>query len=198
MDFNIRKQVLVVALVVIGMISAVGISIAQEEAKQQSVMPLSVAVIDLEIIYRDGEASRDARRQLKVYQKKIQNDIKKENNALRKAEQSLNRKRSILPPEKFAQERDKFEKNIVAVQRKVQNLQRKFNQAQADASQMTAVALEKVVKTIVQERGYDLILDANQTIFSSTKMNITQETLKRLNEQLPRIKVVLRPVSKER
>ena len=51
--------------------------------------------------------------------------------------------------------------------------------------------LTQVVAGLAKERGHDLVLDRRQTIFSKDEMQMTAETLKRLNKRLPMLELKL-------
>jgi Skp family chaperone for outer membrane proteins len=162
---------------------------AQQMAAQEEPLLLRPAVIDLDLIRREAAVAKDVRTQIAKYHEAFLAENKKDEESLRVAGQELSRKRTILAPDAFAEERRKFEQYLEEVQRAVQKRKRDLDRVQEETMRKFGAVLTKVIAQLAQERKLTLILRKDQTFLVAKKLNITADVLKRLDEQLPTLKV---------
>lgn len=147
------------------------------------------AVIDMQRIVRDAAAFRDARNQLEQRRSAWEGDLAKEEERLRKEEQDLVRQRQTLTPDAFDKRRSEFERKVTDFQRRRQDrsvaLEQAFDKARADIGR----GVVEIVSVLVQERGYNLVLDKSQVVFHAVDMEITDEVLRRLDQKMPTVKI---------
>ena len=149
-----------------------------------------IAVIDINLIIREGLAFNAIRDQISKYRKVFQDEIQKEEEALRNANQELARQRTLLSSEAFVAKREDFEKRVADVQRLVQQRKQNLDRAQGGAMSKIQDSLNRIVSTISKEQGISLILRKDQTILAAKELQITKMVLDRLNSAMPTIKVV--------
>jgi|GEM_PF-571641 len=110
---------------------------------------------------------------------------------LREAERELARQATILAPDALAQKRREFEGRIAEVQTGMQARKRELDQAFAYGMKEVQRTLTMIIAALAKERDFNLVLPHGQIVFSDSSLNITDETLRRLNAQLPTVKVPL-------
>lgn len=159
---------------------------------QQSV-PLSIAILDVELVLRSAEAVRDIRSKLRKSMDAFRADTQKEEEEIRKAQQELAGKHSVLAAEDYEKERRRLEERLTAAQVKVQQLRRSLDQAQTQAMGQVQGALNGIVAEIANEKSLTLILRKDQAVLVATQLEITDEVLRRLNNQLPSVEVAVPP-----
>ncbi|MGE5147977.1 MAG: OmpH family outer membrane protein, partial [Candidatus Eiseniibacteriota bacterium] len=75
--------------------------VGAEEAKPAKPAASSVAVIDVQAIFRDALAMKAVRDQIEVQRKNFQAEIASEENKLRQAGQELEKQRAVLSTEAY-------------------------------------------------------------------------------------------------
>ncbi len=150
---------------------------------------VNVAVIDLNLIIREGKAFKGIREQIGNFRKVFQGEIQKEEEALRNANQELSRQRALLSQEAFAEKRKEFQGRVAAVQRLVQQRKVNLDRAQAAAMKTIQDKLNEIVTTMANEFSLSLILRKEQTVLAVPQLEITGQVLERLNAQLPAVQV---------
>ncbi len=154
----------------------------------------SIAVLDIQRILRESLAAKSVRPQADKIRGKYQKEVRNQESQLRKAEQDLARQRAILSPEAYAQKRRKFEERARTAQRSVQGRKRQLDKAFGGAMEKVRGALVKIAAKIASERKINLVLPKSVVLLSLKSLDITDQTLARLNKQLPSVKVtVARP-----
>tara|TARA_B100001029_G_C15036977_1_gene440791 strand:+ start:429 stop:986 length:558 start_codon:yes stop_codon:yes gene_type:complete len=149
----------------------------------------SAAVVDFQILLNDSKVAIDANEQIDEIAKSIQADIKKIEESVLTEQKKLIEAEGIMAPEAFESKRIDYEK-------KVQNLQIKSQESALKIDRMIAVtrakildAIKPILEEIALEKGITIMFDSNNVILNADNMDITKEVLKKLNQNLPKIKV---------
>lgn len=149
----------------------------------------SVGVVDIQRLFRESAAGKSANQQLADLRARYQTEIAKIEERLRVEEAELNRARVSLPPDQFETKRRDLTRKVQETQRQVQERNTALDSAQAQARDEMLKVIQQIVIALMGERGFTLILDQAQVLLSHDGLNITQEALRRLDQQLPRVRV---------
>lgn len=152
-----------------------------------------IAVVDVQKILREAAASRTIRPQLAKLKKEYRARFKKMEEVLRAANQDLNRQRAILSPEAYKVQRKAFRKRASETQREVQAAQRQLDGSLATAMRKIHRTLQRITAKFAEDKGIKLILPKSSVLLMETRFDITEEILKRLNEQLPSLTIKVPP-----
>lgn len=177
------RRFLLLAVALLALAAAPGPLHAQETPG------VRLGILDVGRGLRDATSVKGIRSQLNSYMDSYRADTQKEEQSLRAAQDELGRKRTVLSAEAFAAERQKLEQRLAAAQGKVQDRRQSLERVHAEAMQKVQDALAGIVTTIAKERGLTLILRKDQTLFALPAYEITDEALKRLDKQLPSVKI---------
>ena len=169
-------------------IFAVGTS---DNAYGQATPPAKIAIVELQRIMFESAAAIDIKVQVDQRRLVYQNEITKQEQALRAAEQELARQATILAPDALAQKRREFEGRFAEVRASMQARKRELDQAFSYGMNEVQRTLTMIIAALAKERGFNLVLPNGQIIFADSSLNITNEALRRLNAQLPSVKVPL-------
>ncbi len=169
-------------------IFAVGTS---ADAYGQATPPAKIAILEFQRIMLESAAAIDIKVQVDQRRLVYQNEITKQEQVLRAAEQELARQATILAPDALAQKRREFEGRVAEVQTGMQARKRELDQAFVYGMKEVQRTLTMIIAALAKERGFNLVLPHGQIIFVDRSLNITDEALRRLNAQLPSVKVPL-------
>lgn len=161
---------------------------AQEQVPQP-VQAFPVGIVDMAKVRQSSTALRSIADQITEYRNTFQKDIQAEENSLREANQELSRQHAVLSAEAFDEARRAFEDRVADVQRTVQQRKAELEKVREAGMRDLQRALNLIVAEIAEERGLVLVLSRDQTVLSANALEITEEVLKRLNEQLPDVTV---------
>ncbi len=150
---------------------------------------LKIAVIDYQVILRKSSAIKSVREQAEMHRKKLQSEITDKEKKLRADGQALAQQRAVLSPEAFAKRQSELQSKMVEVQSQVQARRRQLEQAFAQADRKFENTVVKLVDLIAKENGYNLVFNKNPLMYAAPKLDITAMVLKRLDKQLPTLKV---------
>ena len=110
---------------------------------------------------------------------------------LEEMDSELLRQRSILAPEVFEQKQREFERRVDEFETRVQQITIMIDRAHSRAVREIQVSLSEIVDELSQERGFTFLLPTSQVVYMSKELDVSDEVLRRLDERLPRVEVVL-------
>ena len=148
----------------------------------------NLAVLNVQKIYRDAVAAVKLREDIDVGREKARAGLAAKEKKLLEADQALKQQRAILSADAFAKKSQDIGNQVTELQRDVAN-QRKANEekyARGIAEIQKAVVV--IVSEIADERKLDIVLTSSAVVLQSMAIEITDETMKRLNERLPQVK----------
>jgi Skp family chaperone for outer membrane proteins len=131
------------------------------------------------------------RPQIEKIRNDYRNDVKQQEGTLRKAEQELAQQRAVVSAEVFAQKRREFEQRAQEAQAQVQERKRVIDQALAGAIDKIRASTVDVAKEIATERKIDIILPRGAVFLAVQNLDITTETMRRLDGKLPSVTIAM-------
>ena len=160
---------------------------------QQKLPPgnIKFAVVNFEKIFREAAATRSIAPQIAKLKKQFDGQFKDLQKQLQSVEQGLKGQRNILSPEAYAEKLKAFKKQVSGEQRNVQTVQRMVVRAEGNAYKNVRRAFHRIAQEIAKERSLDLIFPRSGLIHVNSRYDISDAILKRLNKNLPFVKVKL-------
>ncbi len=157
----------------------------------------TIAVIQYQRILREAKAMKSIRPQREKLRADFEQAVRDEERKLRAAERELVNQRSILSPEAYAQRRRQLGERVKEAQRKASAKKREIERALDIAMTKVRGNLRKITAAIAKERSASLVLPRSTVVvLVERKYDITKEALRRLDEQLPSVKVIMPPTTK--
>jgi len=166
-------------------------SVAQEAAKPADgalVAPV-VAVVDIQKVLRECNASKAVREQLQAKRDGYQKEILEREKALHDEQQALKKAQSTLTEAQFTEKRKAFEAKVKKVQESVQNRARTLDTAMNDALNQIKQTAGQIVSDAAAARKANLVLDKGQVVVVESSLDLTKEVMEKMNAKLPKVDV---------
>lgn len=157
---------------------------------------LSIAIIDVQFIIQESTAMKAVREELAKLRQSLQSEVQQEEARFREERNKLLRQRGVLTPQAFSRRRNQLVSKFAAVQRRLQGKSRSLEAASAATLREFQKSLFGVVENLAKERGYTLVLSQTRVAYAHPTYMETDEVLKRLNKQLPVLKLQMPEPSK--
>ncbi|HUY68324.1 MAG TPA: OmpH family outer membrane protein [Alphaproteobacteria bacterium] len=179
---------------VAGLALALGVAPAGAAPKTGASLPSPViAVLDVQRILQESLAAKSVQQQLETQRAKFQSETDKEEDGLRKTEQGLSHARAHLGPAAYAARQQELSRRLMAVENHVQDRRHRLDEAFTNAMDTVRDSLLAIVKDVAHERGANIVLVKQQTLWMNRDFDITGEVLKRLDQKLPQVAVNVVP-----
>ncbi len=165
--------------------------IAQQETKEDTIENINfpAAVIDMKMVLSKSSAFSTLQKEIQKVEKNYKDEIKKEEDILKKEQEQLVAQKSVLSNEEFKEKEDAFKIKVNKIQGKVEKIRRELESTMAKGMQVIQQEAVKHMKEIARKEGYLLVFDANTTVISADKINISSIVVEKLNKSLPKITV---------
>ena len=151
----------------------------------------SIGIIDINKVLTESSAAIDATKQIEKIQKKSEEESKNEDELIIKEREKLIEQQSVMAPEAFEVKVSDFEKKVQTYQIQKQDKLRKLDQMVQAARAKILEEVKPIINDYASELGITVILEKNSVILSADDMDMTDEVIKILNKNLPKIKVEL-------
>ncbi len=153
----------------------------------------AIAVVNIGQVMRESTAAKMVREQLESKYKGFQADISKKQESLQKEDQELGKKKSVLSKEAFEEKASEFRKKVTEAQKDAQTKKVMFDNASARSSEEIQKAVTGIVAELAKEKGFVLAVSSenptSQILYADSKLDISAEVIKRLNDKLPKLDV---------
>jgi len=151
----------------------------------------SIAIVDLNLVLSDSKSAKDATKQFEKIQKSMEKDIVESDKKMLEERNKLIEQQSVIAPEAFEIKAKDYEKKLqnyqVDKQKKLRNLEGVLQNVRNEILEN----VKPILEDLSMELGVTVILEKNSVLLNANNMDITENVIKRLNKELPKIKVSL-------
>ncbi|MEM7224211.1 MAG: OmpH family outer membrane protein [Pseudomonadota bacterium] len=168
------------ALLALMICFATGPSLAQNAG-------VKVAILDVERIYLTASAARALKKDINTRSQPARDALAKRESQLVQENTQLSRQRSVLSQEVYAQKSQDLAQKLAQLERDSRDLRERQEDQLKKGLLEIQVVVKDVVQEIADEKGFDLVLANRVVMLQADTLDITQETLDRLDKKLPKI-----------
>lgn len=195
MTFPIVLRQFAIALAAVISVTTVWAAQAQQPApgtatpaKSSTAAPV-ILIVDYQKVVRDAEGAKSVRQQIDTYRQNFQKEISAKETDLAAKQQELSKQSTVMSAEALTTKRKEFEQQVGEVQRMAIIRGRMLDEAYGKAMNDFNSVLQSIVDRLATERSADLILPRAGLLFVAKNLDVTDEALKRLNQQLPKVTI---------
>ena len=152
-----------------------------------SAAELKVVVIDTQRILADSTAAKSLKEELDKVRDKYQADVKAGEEKLRKSEGEFAKQKGVLAKEALAAKQKEFSDEVNKVKQGLQDQRVKIDNGYKNSINEIQKVLKKIVEDMAAEQKFDIAFPSQSLIFATKALDISDEVVKRLNQQLPKV-----------
>ena len=182
--FKTSKKMYTIALVILTLVNS-------NVWANENYPNTSIAIVDLNLILSDSKAAKNATKQFEAIQKNTEDEIIASDKKMLEERNKLIEQQSIIAPEAFELKAKDYENKLQNYQVEKQNKLRKLEGILQKARNEILENVKPILEELSKELGVTVILEKNSVLLSATNMDITDNVIKKLNKELPKIKVSL-------
>ncbi len=149
----------------------------------------SIGVIDINKILSESKAAISASEQIEKIAIDIEEEIKKSDEVILKEQNMLIESQSIMAPEAFESKKNEYEVKVQNYNNERQAKLIKIDELIAISRNDVLNALKPILEDISNEKGITILLEKGSVMLSADKMDITDEVLKKLNKEMPKLEI---------
>ncbi len=169
-----------------------GLTMARAQTSTTSVDGPIIAVLDVQQVLRRAAAAKGIREVMEARRKKFEKEISEERLQLQGEENQLRKQSTILSPEAMSNKRRVLENKVSDLRRKAEQKRGILNRAFNGATRELRQEIAKVLADLMKERNITITLARKAVLVFDQRLNVTEEVLKRLDKNLPNVKIDIR------
>jgi len=150
---------------------------------------LNIAVIETDQIVEKSKAMKEAKEKILKQRESYQSELSEEEGDLKKKIEKLEKQKSKFTTEALKKKEEKLSKEFAELNELLQRRNETLQKAEIDIMNQIGEKIEEILQEIKKEENIDIILSSKQVILYNDNMNISDKVLKKLNKELPKIKV---------
>jgi len=159
-------------------------------AAQQPVAPL-ILIVDMEQILQDAKAAKGVQSVISQQYNAYSKEIAQQEDELQKARAELERQRTVITPDAFSLRAHELQQRYDDLDQAVQGRRQALQQSLNEAMGIVKNAALAVVKSIVEARHANLVIQKQAIVFEAEGLDVTPEAIKALDEKLSSVPVNL-------
>tara|TARA_Y100001935_G_C17140464_1_gene425290 strand:+ start:141 stop:698 length:558 start_codon:yes stop_codon:yes gene_type:complete len=151
----------------------------------------SIGVLDLNKVLLDAKAAKNAAEEIDKIAKKIEDELINSDESMIKEQNKLIESQSIMAPEAFELKRKEYEEKVQNYNIERQKKLLSVDQLVESSRNEILNNLKPILENISETKGITVILEKGTVLLNAETMDITEEVIKTLNKELPKIEVSL-------
>jgi Skp family chaperone for outer membrane proteins len=178
---NLKRKMMTLAagILWVAIIAEVRVASAQEKPGGAN-----IALVDVQFLMENSSVSGNVRAQIDRLRANYQKEFKEKQEELTRLFQSIARERATLPPDAYERRLGELQRRTSDLEKEAQERHRRLDSIMAAASNKITSAIGQIAGQMMKEKKFALVLPRSISIGAPAVPDITQEVLKRLNEQM--------------
>ena len=149
----------------------------------------TIATVNIQQIMHDSTAAQSVRDQLEGKQKAFQAEITKKQDTLQKEKAELDKKESVLAKAAFEAKERAFMSKVTKAREEMDNKKALLDNAFSRSLNQIQKSVTDIIADMAKEKGFMVAIPSSELLYGDSKLDITGEVLKRLNQKLPKLDV---------
>ena len=151
----------------------------------------SIGVLDLNMILLEANAAKDAAEEIDKIAQDIEQELIKSDESMINEQNKLIEAQSIMAPEAFELKRKEYEEKVQNYNIERQNKLISVEKLVESSRNEILDKLKPILEEMSETKGITVILEKGTVLLNAETMDITDEVIKALNKELPKIEVSL-------
>ena len=151
----------------------------------------SIGILDLNRVLLDAKAAKKAAEEIDKIAKKIENDLLISDEDMINEQNKLIEAQSIMAPEAFEIKKKEYEEKVRNYNIERQNKLFSVEKLVESSRNEILDKLKPILENMSESKGITVILEKGTVLLNAETMDITDEVIKTLNKELPKIEVSL-------
>ncbi len=152
---------------------------------------VAIGVVDVQSLLTNSDAAKSIQKQVQAEREKFLSELSKHEDVLRDMEKALVDGAKDLSDEQKVQKKKEFEEKFMETREIAQKGKGKIDKALVSAMSDLKDEAFKAIEFVAKDKGYNLILARQQVVASDKAIDISKESLKKLNDSISSITLKL-------
>lgn len=147
-------------------------------ASMVSAADIKIAVVDMQKLFNSYPGTQKAKDKLAAWEKKKQAELGPEKEELQDLQNDLTSSSSVLSEKEKARKKKEFEEKYTAFQQEAQEFEKEAASKESELTQNIVGEIKDLVASVAKNKGIDLVLDQDKTVYAKDAVDLTAEVSK--------------------
>jgi outer membrane protein len=143
-----------------------------------SAKDLKIGVVDMQKLFNSYPGTQKAKDKLVAWEKKKQEDLAPEKQELEDLQNDLANSSSVFSEKEKARKKKEFSDKYTAYQQETQEFEKEEVAKEGEMTQAIVGEIKDLVAALAKDKGIDLVLDLDKTVYAKDAVDLTDEVSK--------------------
>lgn len=144
-----------------------------------------IGYVDIQRILAESQRAQQAKGKIEARGKELQQEFLRRQQQVQALSEELERKGSFLSEEARKEKEREYQRKMKELERFMKDSREELRQMERELTTEILKEVEKIIKTIGQQKGYTLILEKQRSfiLYAPEEIDLTDEVMKALDKQ---------------
>jgi outer membrane protein len=147
-----------------------------------SAKDLKIATVDLAKLFNSYPGTQTARDNLKKFEKKKMDDLQDSAQELKDIENDLVSSKSLLSDKQRTKKEQEYKEKKALFDQDQARAQKEFMDKENEMQENILGEIKDIVAGIAKDKGFDLVLDLEKTVYAKDAVDLTDTVLKKFKD----------------
>lgn len=147
-----------------------------------SAKDLKIAVVDMQKLFNSYPGTQKAKDKLADMEKKKRDDLSDQAQELKDLEKDLSDSSSVLSETQRARKTKEYKSKLAAFSQDQDEAQKEVMAKESEMSQTIKGEIKDIVAAVAKDKGIDLVLDQDQTVYAMDAADLTENVLNKFKD----------------
>ncbi len=148
----------------------------------------TIAVVD-EQVFENSKVVQNIKQQIEAKRSEFQKEVEKQEKELLKEDEELAKQKDIISQEAFEQKAKDFRARFVETQKLLQMRRSQLEKANKEATDQVRDKIRDIIADIAEDKEFTVAITKSRLLYNEDGLDISQAVLKRLDKEMPSIKL---------
>lgn len=150
-----------------------------------------IVVVNVQEVMRNSKAAKSMMEQLEKKRSSYEAEFSKQQSDLKKTRQDIEKQKGVLSQDALGKKQKEFEATATKAVKKMTERKQAMEKAYAKALGEIQKNLQGIIEDMAKAQGFTVAIPTSQLIYADKSMDITDEIIKKLDDKLPKVEVVV-------
>lgn len=153
-----------------------------------SALAQTIAVVD-EKVFENSKVVQNIKKQIEAKRSEFQTEVEQQEKELLKEDEELAKQKDIISQDAFEKKAKDFRARFVETQKLLQMRRSQLEDANKVATDKVREKIKEIIADIAKDEDFKIAITKSRLLYNEDALDISQAVLKRLNNEMPSIKL---------
>jgi outer membrane protein len=149
-----------------------------------SISKESIAFVNVDYLIKNSNIGKKLLANINDKDKKNLDNLKKKNKILQDLESSIKKKKNVISDEAYNKEVIDFKKKFQEFSKEKNKIVKEFNIFKKKEIENIFKKINPIINNYMEENSVDILFDSKNIFMGAKKLNLTEDILKKINNEL--------------